>query len=152
MALNRPSLAAARRRRWLTPIVVLLVAGGVAWWASARETARMAEVQHNVRRLCVAIARGRDVTGMVNPASPSGERQVIRAIQAALPPSDAMEVLDIIVTPGETDATASSIGAKATHTVMLQIDDVELLRLRVQHRDREPRLVVVGYQKPQPVN
>ena len=150
----RPALgndaAYVRRRRWLMPVVVLCIAGGVAWWASARETSRMNDVRSGVRDLCQDIAAGQDVTGRVNPTSKSIEKRIIEAIRKAVPDADTAEVIEIMVTPGDA-GRMDTLGAEASHTVALKLEDIDLLTLRVQHRDGPPRVGIIGYSLPDAV-
>jgi len=129
------------------PVAVLFIAGGVAWWASAREASRMNDVRGGVRDLCRDIAAGRDVTGRVNSRSSSIERRIIAAIKDAVPDADIAEVIDIMVTPGDA-GRMDTLGVEATHTVALRMEEIELLTLRVQHRDDPQRVAILGYALP----
>ena len=144
--MNMHSTPPSNVRRWLLPLVILLAAGALMLWGSQRETQRMEEVRQMVKALCRDVAAGRDVSGRLNAGSAVGQG-ALPILQSICPSPDAIEDLDIVVTPGDIDMGTAT--GQATHTAILRSGNVDLLGLRVQHRGKNQPITIIGYWLPQ---
>jgi hypothetical protein len=137
-----------RRRRIILPVVVLLIAGGIAWWASQRETQRMADIRQMVLGLCKFTAAGEDLAGRLN-ADPFVAQQVAGNLRTVCKSPQILPSLEVAVFPGDLDVTiAGSAAEQATHSAIVRIDGVDRLGLRLRHDGQRTRIVILGYWLP----
>lgn len=143
MSIHRATDAATVRRRWLMPLVILCVAGAIAVWASAREAAKIQEVEAAMRSLCRDVAAGLDGSAYFDPASDLLRERTAKLLRSTCPAPEMANVVDVVVRPGDL-ADAGQLQGRATHTATLSSGGVELLTLRVRYLGSD-RIYVVGY-------
>ncbi|MHC4415131.1 MAG: hypothetical protein ACYS0G_07600 [Planctomycetota bacterium] len=136
-------------RRVVLPLVILAVAAALALWGSRAEAQR----SEDVRRLLVAlfndVAAGRDPQPRLGGTDPVVAGPLISRLQAVCADPDGRpRTVDIEVQRG--DLVEGNLPLRATHTAIVRLGGVEVMRLRLVHRSRPTEIVIIGFWTPPP--
>ena len=130
-------------------MVLAIIACVVVIFASRYERQRQRRLETFVRAVVADIAAVRDVSAKLNNTQPLIARRVVAQIRSMLAENPlAADVMAVDVVSGDPSSASTAAPTSATHTAIVRIDTIELLRLGLVDRGAQADPAVVSYSVP----
>ena len=145
MSRQSPSLL----RRFRAPIILAVIAGVVVIFASRAESQRQRRLESFVRGMLADVAADRDLAARFNNTQPLIARRAMMQIRSILESNPhAADVIAVDVVPGDPSSASTASPSPASHTAILRIDTIELLRLGLVDHGADASPAIVSYSIP----
>ncbi len=131
-------------RRLVFPILILLVAAALWMFGRQDQHEDIEHVRRYVRELCMDVAAGRDIDVKLRDSDAHVRRTLPDVLENIIQPPLDQELTELRVRVQPGDHRELGDGS-ATHTAMIEINDVPMLGLRLYAEEPARRVRVLGY-------